>query len=69
MDSDGSKNLDRDELKQGLIAYGISGVSDKEFQVLFDYFDRDKSGKISTDELLRGLKVILFYYIILFDFI
>jgi Ca2+-binding EF-hand superfamily protein len=56
MDTDGSKNIDRNELMQGLRAYGINNVSPSEMQILFNHFDRDGSGRITTDEFLLGLK-------------
>jgi Ca2+-binding EF-hand superfamily protein len=58
MDHDGSKTLDQDELMEGLRVYGISRIPPSELQLLFNYFDRDRSGKISVEEFLRGLKVI-----------
>jgi calcyphosin len=57
MDSDGSKTLDPDELMAGLREYGINRIPPSELQILFNYFDRDRSGKISVEEFLRGLKV------------
>lgn len=65
MDNDGSKSLDQDELMEGLREYGISRIPPAELQILFNYFDRDRSGRISVDEFLRGLKVFihLFYFI------
>jgi calcyphosin len=57
MDHDGSKTLDQDELMEGLRVYGISRIPPSELQLLFNYFDRDRSGKISVEEFLRGLKV------------
>lgn len=66
MDNDGSKSLDQDELMQGLREYGISKIPPVELQTLFNYFDRDRSGRISIDEFLRGLKVLLFYFLLLF---
>jgi calcyphosin len=60
MDSDGSKTLDPDELMAGLREYGINRIPPSELQILFNYFDRDRSGKISVEEFLRGLKVSLY---------
>lgn len=62
MDRDGSNSLDRDELMQGLRHYGITNIPAKDMQVLFDYFDRDHSGRVSVDEFLRGLKVLLMLF-------
>jgi hypothetical protein len=57
MDTDGSKNLDQNELMKGLSAYGIKKIPPRDMKILFAYFDRDRSGRISVDEFLRGLKV------------
>mmetsp|Transcript_14200 Transcript_14200/g.21247 ORF Transcript_14200/g.21247 Transcript_14200/m.21247 type:complete len:370 (+) Transcript_14200:68-1177(+) len=56
MDTDGSKTLDQGELMHGLREYGIRNVSPSEMQILFNHFDRDRSGKVSVDEFMRGLK-------------
>lgn len=55
LDTDGSKSLDRDELQRGLREYGVTTVSAPEMNTLFNYFDRDQSGRVSLDEFLRGL--------------
>jgi Ca2+-binding EF-hand superfamily protein len=47
---------DKEELTRGLLAYGISDISQVDLNNLFSYFDKDGSGKISVDELLYGLK-------------
>ena len=57
MDADGSGNLDQTELMNGLREYGIKKIPPKDLKILFNYFDRDRSGRISVDEFLRGLKV------------
>lgn len=57
MDTDGSRNLDQNELMRGLNAYGIKKIPPRDMKILFNYFDRDRSGRISVDEFLRGLKV------------
>jgi len=54
MDTDGSKTLDVDELGRGLGMLGITGVSKNELKKLFNYFDVDKSGRVSADEIVRG---------------
>lgn len=56
MDTDGSRNLDQNELLKGLSEYGIKKIPPRDLQILFNYFDRDRSGRISVDEFLRGLK-------------
>ena len=57
MDTDGSKTLDQNELMAGLREYGINRIPPSEMQILFNHFDRDRSGKVSVDEFMRGLKV------------
>lgn len=61
MDTDGSYNLDKEELMNGLRDYGIDKVSPADMNLLFGYFDRDKSGRISIEEFLRGLKTGMSY--------
>ena len=56
MDIDGSKTLDREELKCGLRDFGIETLSESDLDKLFMYFDKNKSGKINSEELMRGLK-------------
>lgn len=55
-DDNGSRMLDRDELKNGLQEYGISMSKDEQDQ-LFAHFDKDGSGSISFDEFLLALRV------------
>ena len=55
MDRDGSKRLDREEIKYGLRNFGVE-VSDRDIDTIMNTFDRDSSGSISYDELLRGLR-------------
>ncbi len=59
MDKDGSLSLDKSELLEGLMVYGIRNIDDTEggdLDKLMAYFDRDKSGKISIEEFLRGVR-------------
>jgi Ca2+-binding EF-hand superfamily protein len=56
MDRDGSGNLDRDELMYGLREYGINGLNGSDMDKIFNAFDRDRSGRISIEEFLTGLK-------------
>lgn len=55
MDDSGDKSLDRSELKYGLLDFGIE-CTDDEVSDVFEYLDRDHSGKISFDEFLVGLR-------------
>jgi len=57
MDTDGNKALDKHELTEGLRQYGIYDITEKEVDTLCNYFDKDRSGKISVEEFLRGLTV------------
>jgi len=59
MDRDGSLNLDRSELLEGLESYGLYDLDDTpggDIDKLMLYFDRDKNGRISVEEFLRGLR-------------
>jgi len=55
MDDSGDKSLDREELRLGLQDYGVE-CSVTELNDLFEFLDVDKSGKISFDEFLIGLR-------------
>ncbi len=59
MDKDGSLSIDKSELVEGLMVYGIRNIDDTaggDLDKLMAYFDRDKSGKISIEEFLRGVR-------------
>jgi calcyphosin len=63
MDDDGSKTLDLEELKVGLSRlFDMNDVSENDVHKLFNYFDRDRSGRINADELMRGLKQGMSYH-------
>lgn len=55
MDEDGNKMLNASELKEGMLAFGVT-VSPPELELLMRHFDRDGSGRITVDEFLRGLR-------------
>ena len=55
-DDNGSRSLDREELKNGLADYGLS-MSAADVDELFRYFDKDNSGSINFDEFLLALRV------------
>ena len=55
MDDDGSKTLTKTELKNGLADWGLP-LNLMEVEALFTFFDTDRSGVISFDEFLRGLR-------------
>ena len=49
------KQLDKPELKSGFQTYGLE-ISSQELDVIFAYFDEDKSGQISVTEFVRGVR-------------
>lgn len=55
-DDNGSRKLDKEELKNGLKHYGVDMSKDEQDQ-LFLCFDKDGSGSISFDEFLLALRV------------
>ncbi|GMI15003.1 hypothetical protein TrVE_jg10976 [Triparma verrucosa] len=55
MDDDGSKTLTKQELKNGLADWGLP-LNIMEVDALFTFFDRDRSGTVSFDEFLKGLR-------------
>lgn len=54
-DDNGSRTLDRNELKNGLLDYGLK-MTTAEVYELFDCLDKDKSGSVSFDEFLEALR-------------
>jgi Ca2+-binding EF-hand superfamily protein len=55
-DGDGDKYITFNEFKKSLRDVGLN-VSDLELSKLFNFFDKDKSGSISFDEFIVGLRV------------
>ena len=55
MDDSSDKKLSRDEFKYGLQDYGVR-INPAEVDELFSFFDQDRSGSISFDEFLVGLR-------------
>ena len=55
MDDDNSKNLSADEFRKACKDYRIE-LSDSEIDQLYRAFDRDRSGTVDYDELLRGVR-------------
>lgn len=55
-DDNGSRKLDKEELKNGLKNYGVDMSKDEQDR-LFLCFDKDGSGSISFDEFLLALRV------------
>lgn len=63
MDDDRSMDLDIYEFKKAVKDFRI-GVSERDAERLFSVFDRDRSGKIDYDEFLRGVRVIIMFYML-----
>ncbi|EQC28530.1 hypothetical protein SDRG_13856 [Saprolegnia diclina VS20] len=55
IDDDGSKTLDINEFKKAIAEHAMN-LTDKEITDLFEFFDDDKSGNLSYDEFLVGLR-------------
>ena len=55
MDDDGSGHLIKEEFKKAMVEMGLL-LTDSELNKLFDFFDKDKSGTISFDELIQTLR-------------
>lgn len=56
MDDDGSRSLSREEFKKGCHDYGCD-LSAEEFDTLFSEIDKDNTGTIDFEELLKALRV------------
>jgi len=55
MDTDGSATLDPGELKTGLSRLGLY-LNNREVEEIFYEFDRDRSGGVSYDEFMAGIR-------------
>jgi len=55
MDADGSSTLDPAELKTGLARLGLY-LNNREVEEIFWEFDRDRSGSVSYDEFMAGVR-------------
>ncbi|VDI03919.1 calcyphosin-like protein isoform X1 [Mytilus galloprovincialis] len=56
MDKDFSKRLTRSEFKQGVVAFGLTDLSDIDTEMLFQCFDKDDNDTIDFDEFFRRLR-------------
>jgi Ca2+-binding EF-hand superfamily protein len=52
---DGNRKVDRSEFAVGMRENGVN-LSAQEYNILFDYFDRDKDGSVCFDEFLVGVR-------------
>jgi len=54
---DRNKNgeLSRDEIREGLEMYGLT-LSDEEALIVFEHFDRDRSGQLELEEFIAGVR-------------
>ena len=53
-DTDGSKSLDAEELRVGLLDFGVQ-LNAQEIDFVMRYFDSDRSGKVSLEEFYKGM--------------
>ncbi|KAE9105204.1 hypothetical protein PF010_g13109 [Phytophthora fragariae] len=56
MDQNGNGMIELEEFRDGIGRLGIIDVEPEELERTFRCFDRDQSGKITVDELMRGLR-------------
>ncbi|KAG6586864.1 putative calcyphosin [Phytophthora cinnamomi] len=56
MDQNSNGMIELEEFRDGIAQLGIRDVDPEEVERTFRYFDRDQSGKITIDELMRGLR-------------
>ncbi|OQS05606.1 calcyphosin [Thraustotheca clavata] len=58
MDANGDNTIDKEEFHNGLLELGADprDVEGSQLDKAFKYFDRDDNGRITIDELLRGLR-------------
>ncbi|KAJ0412727.1 hypothetical protein ATCC90586_002357 [Pythium insidiosum] len=56
MDQNGNGVVELLEFEDGLRALGLDDLPRDEVRKVFDVFDRDGSGKLTVEELLRGLR-------------
>jgi Ca2+-binding EF-hand superfamily protein len=55
-DKDCSKRLSRKEFKQGVVAFGMTELSEKDLELLFQCFEKDENDTIDFDEFFRRLR-------------
>lgn len=55
LDNDGNKQLNKEELTEGLAEYGLK-LSEEEINVIMEKLDTDGSGEISLDEFIVAIR-------------
>ena len=55
MDEDGTGDLSKSEIKNGLIDMGIK-ISPQQLEDVFVFFDKDESGAVSFEEFMKGFR-------------
>ena len=55
MDEDGNNSLDRLEFRNAMRDLSV-GLADSDIRLLFDYFDKDRSGSVDFDEFIQGVR-------------
>lgn len=56
MDKDYSKRLTRREFNQGVVAFGMTDMSEEDLEALFQFFDKDDNDTIDFEEFFRRLR-------------
>lgn len=56
MDEGGDSKLDRDDLKWGLREQGIHFLTDEEFEIIMNYFDKSGDGLVDITEFMVGIR-------------
>lgn len=55
MDDDNDREINYNEFAKAMKDFGV-GLSEEESKILFKEFDVDKSGHVSIDEFIRGIR-------------
>ncbi|OWZ00785.1 Calcyphosin [Phytophthora megakarya] len=56
MDQNGNGVIELEEFRDGIAQLGVTDADPKEVEYAFRCYDRDQSGKITIEELMRGLR-------------
>lgn len=68
LDKNKNRKIDAGELENGLRQMGIN-LNEEQVSVLVKHFDRDNSGQIDLSEFLTAIRVSIYSFIILSNFI